>query len=143
MRKGIALCNGIGSRRNLPCNHGSSDIHAGRRNPDFWHSKRYKTALEAGIGGGEVSYQLIALRGDATNQTNFINSLNTLGFAVIRTPATCQRSGAAACLTYPPHTGLAAKLNLPTSCWTGCDSAITINPAVNTSYDMQFDLGTT
>ena len=105
--------------------------------------KRYKTALEAGIGGGEVSYQLIALRGDATNQTNFINSLNTLGFAVIRTPATCQRSGAAACLTYPTYTGLAAKLNLPTSCWTGCDSAITINPAVNTSYDMQFDLGTT
>ena len=26
-----------------------------------------------------------------------------------------------------------------TSNWTGCDSSLTINPAVNTSYDVQFD----
>ena len=109
--------------------------------------KRYKTALEAGVGGGEVSYQFIALRGDATNQTNFVTSLTNAGLTTfVRTPATCQRSGATACLTYPAYTGLAAKLNLPTSCWTGCNtvSGITIDPADNTTYDMRFDIvGTT
>ena len=106
--------------------------------------KRYKTALEAGVGGGEVSYQLIALRGDATNQTALLNNMNTLGLnSSVTTPGTCTRSGAAACLSYPAYTGLAAKLNLPTSCWTGCDSTITINPATATTYDVRFDLGTT
>lgn len=108
--------------------------------------KRYKTALEAGIGGSEVTYQLVALRGQSADQTAFINSLNALDpslNASVTTPVGCARSAAAACSTYAAYTGLAAKLNLPTSCWTGCDSAITINPAVNTSYDMQFDLGTT
>lgn len=106
--------------------------------------KRYKTALEAGIGGSEVTYQLVSLRGQATDQASFVASLNTLGLgAIIRTPNTCTRNGLAACSTYAVYTGLAAKLNLPTSCWTGCDSSITITPGTNTTYDMQFDLGTT
>lgn len=106
--------------------------------------KRYKTALEAGIGGSEVTYQLVSLRGQATDQASFITSLNALGLnASITTPAGCTRSGLAACSTYAVYTGLAAKLNLPTSCWTGCDTSITITPGTNTTYDMQFDLGTT
>ncbi|MDI6744485.1 MAG: hypothetical protein QMD07_03805 [Thermodesulfovibrionales bacterium] len=110
--------------------------------------KRYKTALEAGIGGGEVSYQFIALRGDATNQTAFINSLNALPLALnaaVTTPATC--TTAAGCTGYATYTGLAAKLNLPTSCWSAaCDRLLTINPFLpdpNTTYDMRFNLGTT
>ena len=104
--------------------------------------KRYKTALEAGVGGSEVTYQLVALRGQSADQLAFINKMNTLGLgAIIRTPNTCTRL--AACSTYAVYTGLAAKLNLPTSCWTGCDFSATIDPLVNTTYDMQFNLGTT
>ena len=106
--------------------------------------KRYKTALEAGVGGSEVTYQLVSLRGQATDQTSFINNMNTLGLnASVTTPNTCTRSGIAACSTYAVYTGLAAKLNLPTSCWTGCDSSVTITPGTNTTYDMRFDIGTT
>ena len=106
--------------------------------------KRYKTALEAGIGGSEVTYQLVSLRGQATDQTSFINNMNTLGLnASVTTPNTCTRSGIAACSTYAVYTGLAAKLNRPTSCWTGCDSSVTITPGTNTTYDMRFDIGTT
>ncbi|MCX5716926.1 MAG: hypothetical protein NTW44_01185 [Nitrospirae bacterium] len=108
--------------------------------------KRYKTALEAGIGGSEVTYQLVSLRGESANQQAFINKLNAVGLSLnasVTTPVGCTRSGAAACSTYAAYTGLAAKLNLPTLCWTGCDSSVTITPGTNTTYDMQFDLGTT
>lgn len=107
--------------------------------------KRYKTALEAGIGGGEVAYQFIAMRGESATQTIFINKLNAAGLSLgasVTTPATCT-TNAVACPTYATYTGMAAKLNLPTSCWQGCDSLLTITPGTPTSYDMQFDLGTT
>jgi len=108
--------------------------------------KRYKTALEAGIGGGEVAYQFVALRGQSADQQAFINILNAIVpslNASVTTPGGCTRSGLAACSTYAVYTGLAAKLNLPTSCWSGCDSSLTITPGTNTTYDMQFDIGTT
>jgi hypothetical protein len=107
--------------------------------------KRYKTALEAGIGGGEVAYQFVSLRGQSADQTAFINKLNAAGLSLnasVTTPVGCTRSGAATCSTYAVYTGLEAKLNLPTSCWSGCDSSLTIDPGTNTTYDMQFDLGT-
>lgn len=108
--------------------------------------KRYKTALEAGIGGGEVTYQLVSLRGQATDQASFITNMNTVGLnASVTTPAGCT-TNTVTCPTYAVYTGLAAKLNLPTSCWTGCDNSVTINPSLpdpNTTYDMRFDLGTT
>ncbi|MFH1014596.1 MAG: hypothetical protein V1762_01525 [Nitrospirota bacterium] len=107
--------------------------------------KRYKTALEAGIGGSEVIYQFISLRGESAGQLAFINKLNAAGLSLnasVTTPTACTRL--AACSTYAAYTGLAAKLNLPTSCWTtGCDSSLTITPGTASSYDMQFDLGTT
>lgn len=107
--------------------------------------KRYKTAREAGIGGSEVAYQLVALRGQTADQNAFIGSLNALvpnPNAAVTTPGGCIRS--AACTTYAAYTGLAAKLNLPTSCWsTECDKSLTITAGTTSSYDMQFDLGTT
>ncbi|MDP2278589.1 MAG: hypothetical protein Q8K51_10245 [Nitrospirota bacterium] len=112
--------------------------------------KRYKTALEAGIGGSEVTYQLVSLRGQSADQLAFINKMNAVGLALgasVTTPAGCTRSGLAACSTYAVYTGLAAKLNLPTACWSAaCDSSLTINPSLpdpNTTYDMRFNLGTT
>jgi len=71
--------------------------------------------------------------------------MNTLGLnSSVTTPAAC-KTNEVTCSSYPVYTGLAAKLNLPTSCWTGCNTAsgITIDPADNTTYDMRFDLGTT
>lgn len=115
--------------------------------------KRYKTALEAAIGGGEVAYQFIALRGQATDQNNFITSLTNAGLTNVSVPTTtlgtCITNTAVTlpdgrtCSSMGSYTGLATKLNLPTACWIGCNSSLTITPGTNTTYDIQFDLGTT
>ena len=77
--------------------------------------KQYKTALEAGVGGTEVAFQVIASGG----------TLSAPGIA----------------LAYDP-TGMGTKLRNRTADWgPGLDSSMTIDPAVNTSYDMTFDLG--
>lgn len=76
--------------------------------------KQYKTALEAGVGGADVAFQVIATGGTL--------SASTIG------------------LTYNAGT-LGTKLRNPTSAWGTLDSSMTIDPSVNTSYDMTFDLG--
>ena len=77
--------------------------------------KRYKTALDAGFGGADVSYQLIAARGDP-----FIPGI-PLTFNIT-----------SPCLT--------DKLNKETADWdSACDKSITVSPSY---YDMYFDLGT-
>jgi hypothetical protein len=79
--------------------------------------KRYRTALEAGIGGTDITYQVLAARGNPTiPDINFLINPNIGG-----------------CLD--------TKLNMPTSAWGGCNSSMAINPAIdNTSYDMTFTL---
>ncbi len=78
--------------------------------------KQYKTALEAGVGGTDVAFQVIASGGTLT--------ASTIG------------------LTYTNSANLATKLTTATSAWgAGLDNAMTIDPAVNTSYDVTFDLG--
>jgi hypothetical protein len=99
--------------------------------------KRYETASEAGLGGSDVTYQLIGLRGDASRQTSFLNDMAALS-PVITTPGTCSGTNQSG----TPFTGLAAKLNTPTSTWAGCNSSMVINPNTNTTYDMVFTLGT-
>ena len=98
--------------------------------------RRYKIALDAGIGGAEVSYQLIAARG------NPLDAALTGPLALaITTPigaGGCNTLGTTACTDIGNYTGLAAKLNLPTSCWSGCDSAVTAGPGAS---DMSFVLG--
>jgi len=76
--------------------------------------KRYKTALDAGYGGADVSYQLIGARGDPNIPlTNFLINASS------------------SCLT--------DKLNKKTADWgSGCDSSMTVSSA---SHDMHFDLG--
>ena len=98
--------------------------------------RRYKIALDAGIGGAEVSYQLIAARG------NPLDAALTGPLALaITTPigaGGCNTLGTTACTDIGNYTGLAAKLNLPTSCWSGCDTSLTTGPGNN---DMTFVLG--
>jgi hypothetical protein len=76
--------------------------------------KRYKTALDAGFGGTDVTFQLIGARGDPNIPlTNFLITASS------------------SCLT--------DKLNKKTADWgSGCDSSMTVSP---TSHDMHFDLG--
>jgi hypothetical protein len=77
--------------------------------------KRYKTALDAGFGGADISYQLIGARGDP--------GIPLANFLINATSS---------CLT--------DKLNKKTSDWgSGCDSSITVS---SSSHDMHFDLGT-
>lgn len=100
--------------------------------------RRYKIALDAGMGGAEVSYQLIAARGNPLDAalTGPLSLTTT-------TPNTCATAGTADCAAIGSYTGLATKLNLPTSCWSVpyCDSAIAIDPTDPNSYDMTFVLG--
>jgi len=91
--------------------------------------KRYKTALEAGMGGGTVFCQLISARGDTT----LIGTAHLNNFS-ITTPAVCSGS---------TGSGFNAKLLSQSSSWnTNCDNSLSITPTDPTSYDMQVDLGT-
>ncbi|MFZ3092090.1 MAG: hypothetical protein WA240_15890 [Nitrospirota bacterium] len=95
--------------------------------------KRHKIALDAGMGGGEVSYQVIAARG------NLLDAALTGPLSLaINTPIACGTLAATVCTDIGNYTGLAAKLNLPTSCWSGCDTSLTTGPGNN---DMTFILG--
>lgn len=101
--------------------------------------KRYKTALEAGIGGSDIFIQLIALRAETGGTNAFTANLNAFSLnPSLTTPGAC--SGLVSAATY---SGLAAKLLTPRTTWTNCNSSITIDPAISTSYDMKIDLGTT
>ncbi len=116
--------------------------------------KRYKTALEASTGGADISYDLIETRGTPLDLNTFIGDINALSPVVTTTlpTSTCQPVAAgvvAACDALeeydpnpPPYTGLETKLKLPTICWSGCDSSVSIDPGPPGTYDMRFQLGT-
>lgn len=77
--------------------------------------KQYKTALEAGVGGADVAFQVIASGG-------------TLSASAIG-------------LTYNDPADMDTKLRKRTAEWgTGLDNSMTIDPAAPASYDMTFDL---
>lgn len=75
--------------------------------------KRYHTALEAGRGGVQATLQVVGDRG-----------IDTIGLTNVVLGA-----------------DLGTKLANPTGAWMGADSSSTIDPAVNTTYDLRFDLG--
>ena len=80
--------------------------------------KRYKTALDAGFGGADITFQLIAARGDP-----FDSATETL--------LNYHRSLSDTCL--------ADKLNKETADWdVACDKSTTVSSSFN---DMYFDLG--
>jgi hypothetical protein len=94
--------------------------------------KRYKTALEAGIGGGNVFCQLISARGD----TSLIGTAKLSNF-IIKTPAACKDTDTGV------NIGINAKLLSPSSAWNAsCSNSLSIDPTDATSYDAQVDLGT-
>jgi hypothetical protein len=107
--------------------------------------KRYKTALDASLGGLEVAKDVVRLRGDEDNTLTFLNDLtnNSYSYTI---PASCVPSTAAACVALDnynsTYTKLGTKLNLPTACWTGCNSSLDFDLSDSTTYDLSFSLGT-
>ena len=83
--------------------------------------KRYETAHEAGLGGADVIYQMIAARGDPNIPlTNFLITASNVGGVDCLTP----------------------KLNQPASSWpVACSNSLAIDPNTQSTYDMRFDLG--
>jgi len=88
--------------------------------------KRYKTALEAGIGGSDIIYQVIAARID--NPDTLENDFNFLSNIDVPTSQACLKN----------------KLLLATGSWASCAAdatTMTIDPTDNATYDMMFDIG--
>lgn len=76
--------------------------------------KRYNTALEAGRGGVQATLQVVADKG-----------IDTIGLTNVLIGG-----------------DLGTKLSGPTGTWgAGVDNSSTIDPAVITTYDLRFDLG--
>lgn len=102
--------------------------------------KRYKTALEAGKGGADLFYQVIALRGESSGQTSFLNAINAynLNSSVTNSNACSGTSGGST------YYGIQAKMMTSSTTWSsGCyPDSLTINPSDPNSYDMKSDLGT-
>ncbi|MDH5767935.1 MAG: hypothetical protein OEZ31_03135, partial [Nitrospirota bacterium] len=99
------------------------------------------TALEAGTGGAQITFQFIGLRGETSATNSLLGALNSYSLnAVITTPITCVTKSDSDCTVIGNYTGIATKFNLPTICWTGCDSLLTIDPLVSTTYDMSYQL---
>ena len=83
--------------------------------------KRYNTALEAGVGGADIAYQFIALRGDSTDTQSFLTIIKNLcpgdnTANCLKTPNSCTGVEEKTGTTY---TGLAAKLRTPSSLLVG------------------------
>lgn len=100
--------------------------------------KRYRTALDAGVGGVDLTFQFIASRGDISITNNLSSVMSTISPA-LTTSGSCTGTNALG----TSFTGLAAKLNAPTANWSsacGGDSVMII-PGTATSYDLQYDLG--
>ena len=106
--------------------------------------KRYKTALEASVGGADVFYQFISLRGNPTDTIPLQNVLSTI-FPTITTAGGVSGPGGCSGTDISGKTfyGFEAKLKTPSTSWSAaCDpDNMSITPATATSYDMRFDLG--
>jgi hypothetical protein len=100
--------------------------------------KRYKTALEAGQGGADIFYQIIALRGEQSGQQSFLNTLNAYNLnSSVTNSTSCIGVGT-------QYKGIQAKLMTSSTIWSPeCDpDNLRINPSDQNSYDMRMDLGT-
>jgi hypothetical protein len=101
--------------------------------------KRYMTALEAAMAGGEIFFQVIATRAESTSQAKLASDLNVYNIPLTATtPATCIGT----LVSGATYTGLAAKLMTPSPVWVGCDKSVSIDPAVASTYDMTIKIGT-
>ena len=78
--------------------------------------KRFRTAVEASMGGIQSMFNVLDLRGNV---------------AVIPLPS----------MVVNNNTGFASKINRPTTTWSGLDNTLIINPGSPASYDLRLDVG--
>jgi hypothetical protein len=111
-------------------------------------SKRYKTAYEASLGGVDVMHEIIGFRGnEGSINTICTDTPDEIPDCKYETPVTCAPDPKLECAALnnydPNYTKLQTKLNLPTDCWSGCDSDLTIDHRLGfeTTYDIHFTLG--
>jgi len=107
--------------------------------------KRYKTAYEAGMGGGDVIYPLLGPTWSTNSQRSWSSMLKSVNlWSTITTPY----SGTSQCTGWSSiygrsYAGIDAKILTPTSSWsTFCSRSLTIDPNTSTTYDISFELGT-
>ncbi|MFZ3064120.1 MAG: pilus assembly PilX N-terminal domain-containing protein [Nitrospirota bacterium] len=106
--------------------------------------KKHMIALAATGEAGIVS-QLISARGPAIDPalaaaTGVNFQVNNTALAACSTNTSATSSDGTACSAIGSYTGLTAKINLPTDCWSGCDNTLTINPLTGV-YDFRYDVG--
>jgi len=111
--------------------------------------KRYKTALEANIGGVEAIEHIIILRGESPDVTSFRDDLTLAGLNPdIRTPIACTGTN----VFGTSFNGIEAKIKTPTNDFAGlpnwspqCNRSLSINTDTsnpgNFTYDFYFQLG--
>lgn len=106
--------------------------------------KRYKTALEASFGGAQIAYQIVGFRGDTTSTDILAADLSSLNLTItnpsVSTSSCKTLASDATCTALGSYYGMAAKLNLPTYCWSGCDSSQSIDPPNSATYDVTLQL---
>src|SRR4030042_1628777 len=111
--------------------------------------KRYKTALEGGVGGADITYQFISLRGDSIDTAALIaifsDPTRNPIYPVITTSSSCTGTDVSGAFFggTTSLSGFEAKLKTPSTSWSAaCDpDNMSITPGTATSYDMRFDLG--
>ena len=113
--------------------------------------KRYKTALEANIGGVEAIEHIIILRGESPDLTSFTTALTNAGLNPVVPPfVQTPDPGCTGTDTFgTPFTGIEAKIRTPTNNFDGtpnwsapsCNSSLSIDTNDTSTYDFSFQLG--
>jgi hypothetical protein len=114
--------------------------------------KRYNTALEAANGGMDFIIEIITQKDKTTppindSINNLINDLIQIGNnAVYTTTVTCVPSSSEECARFvrgdlSNYTRLKTKLEIPTSCWSGCNDSPKIDHGNSATYDINLSLG--
>lgn len=102
--------------------------------------KRYRTALEAGIGGAGIASEIIGLRGEKSSLDALTKSLSSIDLSITTADSCTALSSATFCSAFGSYTGIATKLHVPTACWSGCDYSRIIDPTSSATYDISFRL---
>ena len=83
--------------------------------------KRFRTAVEAGMGGIHSMFHVLDIRGNiGAISPDTVNNLK---------------------INLNNPNGFADKINRATTAWPGLDNTLTIDPSVLTSYDIRLDVG--
>ncbi len=97
--------------------------------------KQYKTALEAGRGGVDITLQVVAMKDKDFSEIEALKStLTGKGIPTeFKTPNSCTET-----VSGRNYTGLQTKLRMSSTDWVNCSDTIA---DIDTTYDMSFKIG--